>query len=51
MPIMALKIINKLVEKNRILRYCTDTGYANYREIDYIAKTDDALTFCEIKFK
>ncbi|MGD6740164.1 hypothetical protein ACN08N_19335 [Photobacterium leiognathi subsp. mandapamensis] len=37
--------------EKRILRYCTETGYANYREIDYIAKAADTLTFCEIKLK
>ena len=43
--------IHSIAEENRILRYCTNSGYANYREIDYIAKTDGALTFCEIKLK
>ncbi|SKA51856.1 hypothetical protein [Photobacterium toruni] len=43
--------VHSITEENRILRYCTETGYANYHEIDYIAKTDGALTFCEIKLK
>ncbi|MCD9527514.1 YraN family protein [Photobacterium carnosum] len=43
--------LHTTAEEKRILRYCTETGYANYREIDYIAKTDGALTFCEIKLK
>jgi hypothetical protein len=40
-----------LEDKNRILQYRTQSGSAQYREIDFIAKVKDRMVLCEIKLK